>query len=127
MMLLYEFSCSNVEESSLKNVVRFQEASKGLEKIRKGAMMDSVETVKIDDPRLDESFSFLFVFRKGDIVVNRENRTLRGRINDGVYLGEFPSRAAGALNPKGKTVYEVKFPDDILQIFDEKEIEKASE
>ena len=126
-MLLYEFSCSNVEERSLKNLVRFQEGLKGLEKIRKGAMMDSVETVKIDDPRLDESFSFLFVFRKGDIVVNRENRTLRGRINDGVYLGEFPSRAAGALNPKGKTVYEVKFPDDILQIFDEKEIEKASE
>jgi hypothetical protein len=90
-------------------------------------MMDSVETVKIDDPRLDESFSFLFVFRKGDIVVNRENRTLRGRINDGVYLGEFPSHAAGALNPKGKTVYEVKFPDNILQIFDEKEIEKASD
>lgn len=90
-------------------------------------MMDSVETVKIDDPRLDESFSFLFVFRKGDMVVNRENRTLRGRINDGVYLGEFPSRAAGALNPKGKTVYEVKLPDDVLQIFDEKEIEKASE
>ena len=89
--------------------------------------MDSVEAVKIDDPRLDESFSFLFVFRKGDIVVNRENRTLRGRINDGVYLGEFPSRAAGPLNPKGKTVYEVKFPDDILQIFDEKEIEKASD
>ena len=70
----------------------FQEGLKGLEKIRKGAMMDSVEAVKIDDPRLDESFSFLFVFRKGDIVVNRENRTLRGRINDGVYLGN--SRAA---------------------------------
>ena len=126
-MLLYEFSCSNVEERSLKNSVRFQEGLKGLEKIRKGAMMDSVETVKIDDPRLDESFSFLFVFRKGDMVVNRENRTLRGRINDGVYLGEFPSRAAGALNPKGKTVYEVKLPDDVLQIFDEKEIEKAGE
>jgi hypothetical protein len=126
-MLLYEFSCSNVEETSLKNLVRFQEGLKGLEKIRKGAMMDSVETVKIDDPRLDESFSFLFVFRKGDMVVNRENRTLRGRINDGVYLGEFPSRAAGALNPKGKTVYEVKLPDDVLQIFDEKEIEKAGE
>ena len=41
--------------------------------------MDFVETVKIDDPRLDESFSFLFVFRKGDVVVSRENRALRGR------------------------------------------------
>ena len=89
--------------------------------------MDFVETVKIDDPRLDESFSFLFVFRKGDVVVNRENRTRRGRINDGVYLGEFPSHAAGSLNPKGKTVYEVKFPGEVLQIFDEKEIEKVSE
>jgi hypothetical protein len=90
-------------------------------------MMDFVETVKIDDPRLDESFSFLFVFRKGDVVVNRENRAVRGLINDGVYLGEFPNRAAGALNPRGKTVYEVKFPDEVLQIFDEKDIEKVSE
>lgn len=89
--------------------------------------MDFVETVKMDDPRLDESFSFLFVFRNGDVVANRENRTLRGRINDGVYLGEFPSHAAGALNPKGKTVYEVKLPNNVLQIFDEKEIEKVSE
>lgn len=88
--------------------------------------MDFVETVKIDDPRLEESFSFLFVFRKGDVVVNRENRTRPGRINDAVYLGAFPSHAAGALNPKGKTVYEVKFPGEILQIFDEKELEKVS-
>ena len=99
----------------------------GLEKKQKGAMMNFVETVKIDDPRLDESFSFLFVFRKGDAVVSRENRTLRGQINDGVYVGELPNRAARALNPKGKTVYEVKFPDEVLQIFDEKDIEKASE
>ena len=89
--------------------------------------MDFVETVKIDDPRLDESFSFLFVFRKGDVVVNRENRALRGLINDGVYLGAFPNRTSGALNPRGKTVYEVKFPDEIFQIFDEKDIEKVSE
>jgi hypothetical protein len=93
----------------------------------KGAIINFMETVRIDDPRLDESFSFLFAFRKGDIVVNRENRALRGLINDGVYLGVFPNRTAGALNPKGKTVYEVKFPDDVLQILDEKEIEKASE
>jgi hypothetical protein len=99
----------------------------GLEKKRKRAMMNFVETVKIDDPRLDESFSFLFVFRKGDIVVSRENRALRGQINDGVYVGELPNRASRALNPKGKTVYEIKFPDEVLQIFDEKEIEKVSE
>jgi hypothetical protein len=90
-------------------------------------MMDFVETVKIDDPRLDESLSFLFVFRKGDVVVNRENRTRPGRVHDGVYLGEFPSHVAGALNPKGKAVYEVKFPGEVLQILDEKEIEKVSE
>ena len=53
--------------------------------------MKFVETVKIDDPRLDESFSFIFVFRKGDVVVSRENRALRGQINDGVYVGEFPT------------------------------------
>ena len=99
----------------------------GLEKKEKGAMMKFVETVKIDDPRLDESFSFIFVFRKGDVVVSRENRALRGQINDGVYVGELPNRAARALNPKGKTVYEVKFPDEVLQIFDEKDIEKVSE
>jgi hypothetical protein len=93
----------------------------------KRAMMVFMETVKIDDPRLDESFSFLFVFKKGDVVVNRENRALRGQINDGVYLGAFPNRTAGALNPRGKTVYEVKFPDEVFQIFDEKDIEKVSE
>jgi len=98
-----------------------------LEKKQKGAMMNFVETVKIDDPRLDESFSLLFVYRRGDVVVSRENRALRGQINDGVYVGELPNRAARALNPKGKTVYEVKFPDEVLQIFDEKDIEKASE
>jgi len=90
-------------------------------------MMSFVETVKIDDPRLDESFSLLFVYRKGDVVVSRENRALRGQINDGVYVGELPNRAARGLNPKGKTVYEVKFPDEVLQIFDEKDIDKASE
>ena len=89
--------------------------------------MSFVETVKIDDPRLDESFSLFFVYRKGDVVVSRDNRALRGQINDGVYVGELPNRAARALNPKGKTVYEVKFPDEVLQIFDEKDIEKAAE
>jgi len=78
-------------------------------------------------PAARRKFFILFLFRKGDVVVNRENRGLRGLINDGVYLGAFPNRTAGALNPRGKTVYEVKFPDDIFQIFDEKDIEKVSE
>jgi hypothetical protein len=88
--------------------------------------MDFVETVKIDDPRLDEIFSFLFAFRKGDLVVSRKSPVLRGKINDGVYVGEFPARAAGTLNPKGKTLYEIQLPGKALQIVDEKEIEKAS-
>jgi hypothetical protein len=88
-------------------------------------MMDFVETVKIDDPRLDEIFPFLFAFRKGDLVVSRESPALRGKINDGVYVGEFPARAAGTLNPKGKTLYEIKLSGEALQIVDEKEIEKA--
>ena len=86
-----------------------------------------METVRIDDPRLDESFSFLFGFRKGDLVVSRENRSLHGHINDGVYVGEFPSRAGGALNPRGKTLYEIKLPGEAFQIVDEKDIEKVSE
>jgi hypothetical protein len=88
--------------------------------------MDFVETVKIDDPRLDEIFSFLFAFRKDDFVISRENPAIRGKITDGVYVGEFPARAAGTLNPKGKTLYEIKLPGEAFQIVDEKDIEKAS-
>jgi hypothetical protein len=89
--------------------------------------MDFMETVKIDDPRLDEIFSFLFAFRKGELVISRERPALRGKIKDGVYVGEFPARAAGTLNPKGKTVYEIELPGEALQIVDEKDIEKVSE
>jgi hypothetical protein len=97
----------------------------GLEKDRKRAIMDFVETVKIDDPRLDEIFSFLFAFRKGDLVVSRESPALQGKINDAVYVGDFPARAAGTLNPKGKTLYEIELSGGTFQIVDEKEIEKA--
>ena len=30
--------------------------------------MTYMETIKIDDPRLDESFAFMFLLRKGDAV-----------------------------------------------------------
>ena len=86
-----------------------------------------METVKIDDPKLDENFSFLFAFRKGDVVVNRNDRRLRGEIHDGVYVGQVPSRVAGELNPRGKTLYEIKFPGEVFQIADEKEIEKVAD
>jgi hypothetical protein len=86
-----------------------------------------METVRMDDPKLDESFSFLFAFRRGDVVVNKENRRLRGEINDGIYVGEVPSRAGGELKQRGKTLYEIKLTGELFQIVDEQEIEKVSE
>jgi hypothetical protein len=83
-----------------------------------------METVKIDDPRLDESFAFLFAFRKGDRVALRGEKTLRAEINDGVYVGEFPKHVAGNINPRGITLYEVKLADESLQIVEEKDIQK---
>jgi len=34
----------------------------------------------MDDPRLDENFSFLFVFKKGDAVARKDDPSLRGEI-----------------------------------------------
>lgn len=80
----------------------------------------------MDDPRLDESFGFLFAFRKGDVVVTKDRAT-RGEILDGVYVGEFPGPTAGAINSRGKTLYEIKLRDEASQIVDEEDIEKAAE
>ena len=85
-----------------------------------------MDIVKIDDPRLDESFSFLFAFRKGDAVLIKAQRESRGEITDGVYIGDFPKHVAGVLNPRGLTLYEVKTANDVLQIVDEKELQKVS-
>jgi hypothetical protein len=84
-----------------------------------------METIRMDDPRLDESFGFLFAFRKGDVIVRKSDPSLRGEIVDGVYVGEFPGPSAGAINVRGKTLYQVKLGDETAQIVDEEDIEKA--
>ena len=87
--------------------------------------MTHMETIKIDDPRLDESFAFMFSFRKGDCVILKSQNSLRAQINDGVYVGEFPKHLAGEIKPRGITLYEVKLADDSLQIVEEKELHKT--
>ena len=87
-------------------------------------MMTYMETIKIDDPRLDESFAFMFQLRKGDAVVLKSQNSLRGRVSDGVYIGEFPKHVAGDIHPRGITLYEIKLADDSTQILEEKELQK---
>ena len=86
--------------------------------------MTYMETIKIDDPRLDESFAFMFQLRKGDAVVLKSQDSLRGKVSDGVYIGEFPKHVAGDIHPRGITLYEIKFVDDSTQILEEKELQK---
>lgn len=88
-------------------------------------MIKFMETIKIDDPRLDESFAFMFLLRKGDAVVVKSQNSVRGKINDGVYIGEFPKHVAGDINPRGITLYEVTLEDDSIQILEEKELQKV--
>jgi hypothetical protein len=85
-----------------------------------------MDTVKIDDPRLDESYSFLFAFKKGDTIVRKGERAVRGEILDGVYVGEFPGPNAGDVHPRGKTLYEIKLRDGALHIIDENDIERET-
>ena len=88
-------------------------------------MIKFMETIKIDDPRLDESFAFMFLLRKGDAVVVKSQNSVRGKINDGVYIGEFPKHVAGDINPRGITLYEVTLENDSIQILEEKELQKV--
>ena len=88
-------------------------------------MIKFMETIKIDDPRLDESFAFMFLLRKGDAVVVKSQNSVRGKINDGVYIGEFPKHVAGDIKPRGITLYEVTLEDDSIQILEEKELQKV--
>jgi hypothetical protein len=83
-----------------------------------------METIKIDDPRLDESYAFLFAFKKGDVIAKKGERAVRGQVVDGVYVGEFPGPNAGDIRPRGKTLYEIKLRDESLQIIDEIEVER---
>jgi hypothetical protein len=86
-----------------------------------------MEFIKMDDPRLDESFSFLFAFKKGATILKKDDRSLRAEISDGVYIGEFPKPAAGVIRSRGKTLYEIKLPDAVVEIVDETEIENIAD
>ena len=88
-------------------------------------MIKFMETIKIEDPRLDESFAFMFLLRKGDAVVVKSQNSVRGKINDGVYVGEFPKHVAGEIKPRGITLYEITLEDDSIQILEEKELQKV--
>ena len=87
-------------------------------------MITYMETIKIDDPRLDESFAFMFQLRKGDTVVLKSQKSLRGKVSDGVYIGEFPKHVAGEIHPRGITLYEIRLADESTQIVEEKELQK---
>lgn len=85
-----------------------------------------MEAIKMDDPRLDESYSFLFAFRKGDVVIKKDQREVRGEVVDGVYVGELPGPNAGAVHPRGKTLYEIKMRGQDLHIIDENDVERPA-
>ena len=88
-------------------------------------MITFMETIKIDDPRLDESFAFMFSLRKGDAVLLKSQNSLRGKVTDGVYVGDFPKHVAGDIKPRGVTLYEISLSDDTIQILEEKELQKV--
>jgi hypothetical protein len=80
--------------------------------------------IKMDDPRLDESFSFIFSFKKGDHVAWRDEPSLRGEITDGVFVGELPAHAGDDVYQKGRTLYEIRLDENESAIAAETEIEK---
>jgi len=83
-----------------------------------------MDLIKLDDSRLDESTSFLFAFKKSEVVIRKDNASLRGKISDGVYIGKFPKPAAASVSPRGKTLYEIILADQSDSIVDEIEIQK---
>ncbi len=84
-----------------------------------------MKTIKIDDPRLDESYSFLFAFAKGDVITKKGERTIQGEVVDGVYVGEVPGAKTRAVYARGKTLYEIKLRDQALHIVDENDVERT--
>jgi hypothetical protein len=82
-----------------------------------------MDFIKIDDPRLDESYSFLFAFRKGDVVSTRTEPALHGKITDGIYVGTLPKIAAD-VNARGRTLYEITPLDEPAYIVDEDDIKR---
>ena len=86
-----------------------------------------MDCVKIDDPRLDESVSLLFAFKKGDKVVSKADPSVRGEIRDAVYVGEFSKAVATRINPRGKTLYEIALDDESLYVIDQLDIKKLEE
>ena len=86
-----------------------------------------MEFIKIDDPRLDENYSFFFTYKKGDRVKGKNNSALKGQISDGVYVGEFPAHVAAADDAyrKGRTLYEIKVRESEVFVVADNEIEKA--
>jgi hypothetical protein len=86
-----------------------------------------MDFIKIDDSRLDETFSFLFSFKKGDIVRWKEDRSLQGEVKDGVFVGQLPAHASDDVYRKGRTLYQVELSETELYIAAETELEKASQ
>jgi hypothetical protein len=84
-----------------------------------------MDFIKMDDPRLDESFSFLFSYKKGDLVEWKGDPSLKGEITDGVFVGELPAHAGDDVYQKGRTLYQVRFDENEFVIAAETEIEKA--
>jgi hypothetical protein len=86
-----------------------------------------MDFIKMDDPRLDENFSFMFLFKKGDRVKSKDDERLRGEITDGVFVGELPAHVntSDENYKKGRTLYEIKLNGKDSFIVADNEIEKA--
>ncbi len=85
-----------------------------------------MEFIKMDDPRLDENYSYMFIFKKGDHVKSKDDPRLNGEITDGVFVGELPAFIAASNDSykKGRTLYEIKLNDKDFFIVADSEIVK---
>ena len=85
-----------------------------------------MKLIKMDDPRLDENYSYMFIFKKGDHVRTKDDPNLGGEITDGVFVGEFPAHvgASGGTYNKGRTLYEIKLNEKDVFIVADSEVVK---